>query len=169
MDTSVVHKIHLHDLVSAHLEKLRDRPSEQVVADMSEVERLVGVWRRIFHHDGLSCRSKLAEVLGCSNFCKDIVPIHLRKRDVQEALDRIISGDFRAIGLEPLSYCISCVLRSSLRYLEKRENDQSIVPLELLSRYLYLKLSLRYFNGVKRLNCFRRFSYNELFRCHYPK
>jgi hypothetical protein len=43
MDTTVIDEVDLHHVVSAYLEKLCYRPSEKVVTDMSEVERLVGV------------------------------------------------------------------------------------------------------------------------------
>ena len=44
VDTTVVHKIHLHHIVTANLKKLSNRPSEKIVADVTEVKRFIGIW-----------------------------------------------------------------------------------------------------------------------------
>ena len=63
MDSAVIHKIDLHHIMAAHFEKFRNRPFKKIVTDVSEMERLVGVRRRILDHDGPSGRSELSEIL----------------------------------------------------------------------------------------------------------
>ena len=50
MDASVVHDVGLYHLVAIGLHNLCQRPTQQVVADMSQVQGLVGVGRGIFYH-----------------------------------------------------------------------------------------------------------------------
>ena len=50
MNTAVVHDVGLHHAVAVSLHDLRQRPAEQVVAHVSEVERFVGVGRRVLDH-----------------------------------------------------------------------------------------------------------------------
>ena len=53
MDTTVVHDVGLHHLVTIGFHDLRQRPSEEVVTHMSEVQGLIGVGRRVLdHHEG---------------------------------------------------------------------------------------------------------------------
>ena len=77
MDTTIVYKVGLHHIMTAHLKKFRNRPSEKIVTDMSKVERLVGVRRGVFHHNGLSCCRKLSKILCRGNPRKDSIPVNL--------------------------------------------------------------------------------------------
>lgn len=44
MNTTVVDDIRLHYLIAVRLHDLRQRPTQQVVAHMTEVEGLVSIW-----------------------------------------------------------------------------------------------------------------------------
>ena len=114
MDTTVVHEVDLHYIMAAYLKELCNRPSEEVVADVSEVERLVRVRGRILDHDGLSCRRELSVILCRSDLRKYIVPIYLREGDVEETLHGIVTCYLSHVCPEPLSYRVSCILRSGL-------------------------------------------------------
>ena len=48
MDATVVDEVHLLDVGTVGGEQLADRPAKEVVADMAEMEGLVGVGRRVF-------------------------------------------------------------------------------------------------------------------------
>ena len=50
MNTTVVHDIGLYYIPTICLLNLCDRVAKQVVAHVTEVQRFVGVWRRVFHH-----------------------------------------------------------------------------------------------------------------------
>ena len=96
VDSPVVH-LHLQHFVPVGLKKLRHRPAEQVIPYMSQMQRLVCVRRREFHHDGLACRLMPAEILRRCNPGKYPVPVHCGKGYVQKSLHHIIGGDFRAV------------------------------------------------------------------------
>ena len=51
MDAAVVYDVCLYHLVAVRFHDLGQAVAQQVVAHMSEVERFVGVGRRIFDHD----------------------------------------------------------------------------------------------------------------------
>ena len=50
VDSAVVHEVHLFNVVAVGFEQFRHRPAEQVVTYVAEMQRFVGVRRRIFHH-----------------------------------------------------------------------------------------------------------------------
>ena len=50
MDTAVVHDVRLYHLVAIGFHNLCQRPSEEVVTHMSEVQGLIGVGRRVLDH-----------------------------------------------------------------------------------------------------------------------
>ena len=63
MYTPVIDKVDLYDVVSVGSQKLRNGPSEKIVANVAQMERFVGVGRRKFHHHGLSCRRQPTVIL----------------------------------------------------------------------------------------------------------
>ena len=66
VDSAVVHKVHLLYVVAVGFEQFRHRPAEQVVAYVAEVQRFVGVRRRIFHHyRGFAAFRGLKAILLC--------------------------------------------------------------------------------------------------------
>ena len=62
MDSPVIDKGRLYHFVAAGLKEPRDGISEEIVANMSKVERFVGIRRGELNHDSLSCRRKLAKI-----------------------------------------------------------------------------------------------------------
>ena len=53
MDASVVDDVGLDDLPTIRLLNLRNRITEQVITHMTQMQRLIRVWRTIFHHHEL--------------------------------------------------------------------------------------------------------------------
>ncbi len=88
----------LDNLVAAGLQDAGNAVSQKVVADMSQVQGLVGIGRRELHHDAFSRRRELAEGVIGRDALQGLVPVYRRERQVQEALHAVVGGDFRHIG-----------------------------------------------------------------------
>ena len=109
---------------AARIENLQvtGRIAEEVVPDMTEMERFVGVRRGELDHDPASRRSKLAEILVRCYFREHFVPVNGREEEVQEALDGIETRDLRDIRNHPLTYRIAGILRCGMGYFKKGKN-----------------------------------------------
>ena len=138
VDSPVIDKSNFHHVVSAGFEKAGNWISEEVVPDMSEVERLVRVRWRELYHDVLSGRWKYSEIPGTGDIREEFVPVKGREQDIQVSFHAVVSRNFRDIGLQPLSDCVSGILRRLVGHSEKREHNEGIISLKFLSGYLYL-------------------------------
>ena len=153
---SVVHDVGLHHAVAVGLHDLCERPAEQVVAHMSEVERLVGVGRRILNHDErrLVVSMLLAEG-GVSVYAvEQREPCCLGHGDVEEALHDVEFLHRLTVLLKPLSDLLGSVLRLLVRYLEEWEHYEREATLKLALGLLQLHHLLRHILSVKLLHGF---------------
>jgi hypothetical protein len=131
MYTAVVDDIGLHNLVAADAEKARQRITEQVVADMTEVKRLVGVRRRVlYHHERrLIVGMTIAVVVVRSGIVENAEPIFRRESKVKETFDSLERSH---IGNGRDNLCtefLTCNIGALLRYLQKREHHDGIVTI----------------------------------------
>ena len=74
VDTTVVYKVCLDNLITVCSQNLRNRVTKKVVTDMTKVEWFVCVWRRVLNHNGLAIRLCYAIVLCCENLGKATLP-----------------------------------------------------------------------------------------------
>ena len=63
MDSPVIDQIHLHHFVAVGFQEFGYGPSQEVVPDVSQMERFVGIRRRKFHHNSLASSIQLSVIL----------------------------------------------------------------------------------------------------------
>ena len=169
MHAAVIDERHLDDVVAAGLEQAGNGISEEVVADMSEMERLVGVRRRELHHDVASGRRQYAEArVGCY-LREEFTPPKLRKADVEKAFDDVERTDLRDVGGEPVPYGLSRSIRRRVGYPQQRKHHQGIVTLEILPGDLHLEVRGLDVSIVQVLYGQDGLAGNERFGCHQPR
>ena len=139
MDTAVIDDIGPDDLMTVLLQQPGHRPSQKDIADMSQMQRLVGIRRGIFHHNCLAGDRQTAEILVRRYGGIDLLPERCGELYVQKALDHIEAFHFRYIGLKPLPYLLSSGLGSLAAGLQQRKDHQCDIALELLSGSLELQ------------------------------
>ena len=132
VDAAVVDEVHLLDIGTVGFEQAAHRPAQQVVADVSQMEGLVGVGRRIFHHDGFGAGQCLAEAVGGvgSLAVDEIGPVAVGHREVEETFDDVVA---RYLG-HGLADCraqlVAHLLRRLARLFDVWEHHHGIVPFE---------------------------------------
>ena len=168
MNTAGVHDVGLHHAVAVCLHDLRQRPSEQVVAHVSEVERLVGVRRRIlYHHERRSLGDGLlAELLVLVHLAEQSEPRLLVDDEVEEAAHSVEVGDSLAVLLDVLADLARRLVGLLARNLKEREHYEREVALKLLLGLLKLHHLLCHFLTVKLFHCRQGSVDNLLFYCH---
>ena len=168
VDAAVVHDVGLHHAVAVSLHDLRQRPAEQVVAHVSEVERFVGVGRRVLDHhqwrslsDGL-----LAELLVQVHLVEQREPRLLVDDEVEETAHSVEVGDSLAVLLDVLANLARRLVGLLARNLKEREHYEREVALKLLLGLLKLHHLLCHFLTVKLFHCRQGSVDNLLFYCH---
>ena len=51
---TVINNLYFFDIITCRFQDFSSRISEQIIADMAQMQRFIGIGRGIFHHDGLS-------------------------------------------------------------------------------------------------------------------
>ena len=144
MDAAVVDQIGLDDLMTVGGENLRDGISQEVIADMPQVQGLVGIGRRIFDHDRAARRSGLPELGVGGDLGETRRPERTAERKVQKTLDDVERLDFGDVGREPLTYLGSRGFGRLAASSQQGKHDEGIVALELPAGLLNLqRLALR--------------------------
>ena len=130
---AVVDNVGLHNLVAVGLQYLRQRIAEQIVADMTEMQGLVGVGRGILHHHQIGIFRDMAhaELRVGGNVMKHTEPPCGIDGKIQESLHHIETFHSRLIRNEPLSYPARRIFRLPARYLKIREHHNRHVTLKL--------------------------------------
>ena len=152
---AVVYYVGLYNAVAVGLHNLRKAPAEQVVAHVSQVERLVGVGRRVFDHHQRRVFSGLllAEVLVGVDVGQQRQPCLGRHYEVKEALNHIERCHARLVVHQVLAYLLGRFLRLLVRHLQQREHDKCKMSLELFFGLLQLHHLCRHFLTVQLLDC----------------
>ena len=107
---------------------------------MSEVERLVGVRRRVFNHDEwrvFSC-GFLAVVGVAVHLSEELLPCLGGDGEVQEALHDVVFLNDTAVRHEILAYLLCHILRAFARRLDKGEHYEGYASLKLAAGLLQL-------------------------------
>ncbi len=155
VDTTIVHDIRLHHLVAVSRHNLCQRPSKEVVAHVSKVERLIGVRRRIFNHYQWRIVGSLhlAIVFILVDIVKHREPSRLCYYDVQESLYHVEIGNCLAVFFHPFANLLCRVFRFLFRHLEEREHNECETSLKLLLCFLHLHHLLRNVLSIECLYC----------------
>ncbi len=111
---AVIHDGTLDDLVAAGLQQARHAITQQVIADMPQMEGFVGIRRGELHHDVASRSGKLAERSIARHRGKHLVPIQRRKADIQESLHAIERGHLGHICHQIVSDGLSGIFRCGM-------------------------------------------------------
>jgi len=151
VDAAVVHQIGFDDRVAVRREDLRHGVPQQIVADVPQVQRLVGVGRRVFDHHRAARSTRLSESVVGSDLGEARRPETAVEREVQEAFYYIESLDLRDVG----RHIFADLGRGGLGRLaassQQRKRHEGIVALELLAGLLNLQLLVAELS-VKRLH-----------------
>ena len=144
MDASVVHNIRLHHLVTVGFQDAGERITEKVVAHMPEMQRLVGVRRRIFHHHevGIFVGGSDSEFFICGNAMKHAKPERRVNSDVEETLHYIEFLNSSFVLHKPFTYLCGSCLRSLSRSLKKWEHHHLSDSPQIPSLWPAARLSL---------------------------
>ncbi len=135
VDAAVVHYVGLDYLIAVGLQYLGQRISQQVVAHVSQVQGLVGVWAGIFHHHQLRVVTGLdeTEVRVGLDAVEHREPPFGADHDVQEPFHHVEAFHSRHMVGQPLTYFLGRDLRSLVRGLEPREHHYREVALKVLA------------------------------------
>ena len=168
MDATVVHDIGLDYLVAVGLQNPCQAISQQIVADVPQVERLVGVRRRVFHHvEGRIGRRRTdTEARLALNLVQQLYPATAGHRQVQKALDYVELRHRRLVFHQIFADFLRRLLRTLLRGAEERENHQREVPFKLFLRLLQLYLLRFHLSAVQFVDAGHHSTGNFLFNRH---
>ena len=167
VDATVIHQVHLQHFVSASSEQLTHRPTQQVVADMSQVQRLVGVRARELDHDGPAARGQLPEVGLRGDLGQVRSPIGARYLDIEESFDHIEAGHLRFVLLQPGSDLRGRGLGGFVAGFQQREDDEGHIALEFLAGRLHLDQTGGGFRTIEGRNAAACSCSNILKRIHH--
>ena len=155
VDAAVVDKVHLLDVGPVGGQQLADGPPQQVVADMAEMEGLVGVGGRVFHHNraGGGIGFGDAEV-GVGSLVGDKAdPIGVVDGEIKESLDDI---EVRHLGdglLDGGTQLVCHLLGRFARLFDIGEHHYSIVAHKLFFRCLKHHSVGRHLDAIKPFQC----------------
>ena len=138
VDAAVVDEVRLDHFVARFGEYLRDRVSEQVVADVAQVQRLVGVGRRIFDHHRFAGGGAFAEIGVGHHLGEPFAPERVAQREVQEALDDVIAFDFGNVFHQRFADLRGGFFGFFAAEFQQREDHERVVALEFLAGFLDL-------------------------------
>ena len=151
VDAAVVHQIGLDDRMAVGLENLRHGVTQQVVADMPQMERLVGVGRRILDHHGTARRGSLPETFVGGDLGEAGRPERAVERKVEETFDHVERRDLGDVGRHVFADFGRGGFGRLAASPEQRKGYEGIVALELPAGLLNLQLLVAKLT-VKRLH-----------------
>ena len=140
VDAAVVHQVYLDDVVAIGLQDGGHRVAEEVVADVSQVQRLVGVGRRVLNHYGATRRGCHAIILRGGNLGKACRPERGIHNEVKETLYHVETLYLGGRGHNLLAELRCRGLGRLARRTQQREDHNRVVALELLARLLNLNI-----------------------------
>ena len=83
MHTAVVHQGALDDLVARGRQQAGDRRAEKVIADVPEMQGLVGIGRRELHHYGLAGGGQEAILRVSRDTTENLLPVEIAEREIE--------------------------------------------------------------------------------------
>ena len=168
MNTTVIHNICLYHSVAIGRNDVCQCITQQVIADMAQMERLIRIGRRIFNHHqrGLVGNSGNAILYIRMDAIQQFNPCRRSDSQVQEPFDNIECRNRRLVCLQIFANLLCRLLRSFLRHAEKRENNQRKVSLKFFLGFLQLHLCSRNILSVQRFQSANYGRYQFLFYIH---
>ena len=132
VDSTVIDDVCLDNAVAAGLKNAAEAVAEQNVAQMAEVERLVGVGAGIFDHNQRTVGAGRchAPVFGRGDMFEHTVPERRLDYYVQESFDGRKAADGRLIVGEPAADLVADSFGSFAGGLDEGEHDDSDVAFE---------------------------------------
>ena len=168
MDAAVVHQIGLDDVMTVGPEYLRHGVTQQVVADMAQMQGFVGVGRRVFDHHRTSRVGSLPEVRIGGDLRKTGGPERAVEGQVQETLDDVERLDFRHVGRHIFAYLGRGGFGRLAASSQQRKRHEGVIALELPAGLLNLQL-FAVERTVKRLHRTADRIRNKVFNIHNTK
>ncbi len=141
MYAAVVDDVRLDDAVAVGLHDLSQSPAQQVVADVAEVQGLVGIGAGVFyHHQRAVLRDGLeAEAGVLADGLEQGYPLLRTNAEVEEALhDVVCADDFWQSLHELLTYLLRRSVGSLVAHLGERKADDCQLSLKLWPGLLQL-------------------------------
>ncbi len=132
MDPAIVDDLHPIHLVTSSLEDTADAVPEKVVAQVSEVERLVGVRGTVLYHHLLTSGGEREQILS-GGMVQELQPIAVRDHHVQKALHHVEPGHDGEFRLNELAEGGRGRLGTFAAHLQEWEHVDGDVTLELRS------------------------------------
>ena len=130
VDAPVVDHLHLHHLVPGGLQDAADAVAQEVVAQVPQVQGLVGVGRTVLDH-GAPPGIREGQDVGRSRPLQEAQPVAVGDHQVQEALDHVEALHFGHLGLQVLPHGLRGLLRTLAALLQEGEHVDGDIPLEL--------------------------------------
>ena len=168
VDTAVVDQIDLNDVVTVGPQNLRDRIAQQIVTDMPQMERFVGIGRRILDHHVAPRRRSLPERLVSCDLGKTVGPEAVREFEVQKSFDDVERLHLGGMRRDVLPYLGRCSLGRFAASSQQRKDNQRIIAVELLAGFLNLQLLLPQ-RTVERLDRAAHRLRNKVIDIHFPQ
>src|SRR6202000_1207132 len=106
---------------------------------MSQMQGLIGIWRRILDHYFFAIWFKYGKIIRKYFVIKFIEPVSIRQRDIQETLDHIKASDFLYLIFQEFPYFRTGLLRRFTGNFGDRESN-------------YGNLSFKFFAGGLQIN-----------------
>ena len=151
VDATVIDQVGLDDRVAVGLEDLRHGVTQQVVADVAQVQRLVRIGRRILDHDRAPGGRSLAVAGIGSDLGEALAPERAVEREVQKALDDVERRDLRNVRPHVFAYLGRGGLGRLAASSQQRKGHERVSALELPAGLLNLQLLVAE-RAVKRLH-----------------
>ena len=156
VDAAVVDDVRFYYFPAVGLHNFRQRPTEQVVSNVAEVQRFVGVGRGIFNHtESLRLRRGfVTEILVLVDVFEQLQPRLGRNNEVQKALHDVVAADDafhiapHFVFHEPFSNVFGGLFGTFPRHFHERKHHHREVSLEFAARFLQLYLTFGYFCAV---------------------
>ncbi len=168
MNSTVIDNIGLYYLIAVGSHYISQRISQKIVAYVAQMERFVGVGRRILNHHQRRAVSSShdAVLLVRMNAVQQFYPRGRGNGQVQEAFDDIKCSNRRFVCLQVFTDFLCRLLRSLLGHAEERKYHQREVSFKFFLGFLQLHLCGRNILPVKRFQSADDGRYQFLFYIH---
>ena len=140
MYAAVVYDIGFHHLPAVGFLNFGNAEAEQIVADMAEVQRFIGVGRRIFNHHqvGICFGCYDSEFRLMMHFVKLAEPVSRSNGEIDKSLDNVVFLDTFESGLQKSADFFTRLFGRFAGKFYKRENHQGYIAFKFFLCFLKL-------------------------------